>query len=207
MKLERVRRAVSGLAGVVIAAALVACATTRLEAQWSNPHFAATRITGKVLLVGVTRDDTVRRLYEDEMAAQLTARGVAAVRSYEVLAAALGSASSDLLTQAARRACPGAILSSAVVGREHVQRVITEPMPTWAWGYAGWYGHYWSLAMTRTEVQTYERFVVGTSLTDVASGKIVWTARTATDSTDAVEREIKAFARVIADALAKAGWI
>ena len=34
---------------------------------WSSPEFAGRTVTGKMLVVGVTQDETVRRLYEDAM--------------------------------------------------------------------------------------------------------------------------------------------
>lgn len=202
----RPHRAFLVVVGLLFVAGLVACATTRLDAQWSNPAVSADRIGGKWLVVGMTRDATVRRLYEDEMAAQLAARGVDAVRSYEVIDGPL-AAEGAALASAARSAGAAVLLTSALVAREQVQRVIVEPLPTWGWGYEGWYGHYWSLAMTRTETRSYERYVVGTSLTDVASGRIVWTARTVTENDAAVAREVRAFARLIAGALEKAGRV
>jgi hypothetical protein len=177
-----------------------------MEAQWRNPDFAGAKFIGKVLVVGITRDDTMRRMYEDAMAEQMAARGIAAVRSYEVLDGPLKAGSAAALAPVARRAGAVAVLSSALIAREHVHNVVVEPMPAWGWGYSGWYGHYWGFA-TRAEVRTYERFVVGTSLSDVATGKIVWTARTATDSNDRPEREVKAFAKAILNALAEAGLV
>ena len=54
---------------------LAACASTSLEGSWSNPALPREPISGPVLVVGVARDDIVRRVYEDGMVAQLAARG------------------------------------------------------------------------------------------------------------------------------------
>lgn len=199
-------RRFAALLVVLAAAALTGCATTtRLDGQWSNPQFESTRITGKVLVVGLTRDETVRRLYEDDMAAQLAARGLSVVRSYEVIPGPLSANSGAQVLAEARHIGAADILSSALVSRQRVQRVYVEPTPAWwGWGYDGWYGHYWPYAMTPTEVRDYDRYVVGTSLTDVKSGKIFWTARTVTESPDTIVREIKGFVKVIVDAMAKA---
>jgi hypothetical protein len=195
------------LAMILTALALAGCASTRLDAQWTSPEIAGRRIEGKVLVVALTRDETVRRLYEDEMAARLAARGVAPIRSYTVLAGPLTADASAAVLAAARGAGATAVLSSALLGQERAQRVIVEPLPAWAWGYGGWFDHYWSFAYTRTEVRTFERYVAGTSLTDVASGKLLWTARTHTDAPANIEREIRAFAAVIVDALSAAGLL
>jgi hypothetical protein len=191
------------LAAVLCAMFVSGCATTRLDTQWSNPEFAGRKITGKTLVVGVSRDETLRRLYEDELAAQLNARGVTTVRSYEVLPGPLVMDGNNAILNAARQADAAMVLSSAVVAREHVERVISEPTATFGSRFSGWYVYYWPYAYTRTEVRAFDRYTVGTSLTDVATGKIAWSARTQTENVDHAAREVKALARVIIDALKK----
>lgn len=57
------------------------------------------------------------------------------------------------------------------------------------------------------EVRSFERYTIGTSLTGVASGKVIGSARTHAENVDNVDRGIKAFAKVIVDALGKGGFI
>jgi hypothetical protein len=149
---------------------IAGCATTHLDSQWSSPDFVNNKITGKLLVVGVSRDDTVRRLYEDEMTAQLASRGLTTVRSYELIPGPLVLGGNTALLKAARDAGANTILS-----------------------------------YVRTEIRSFDRYTVGTSLTDVATGKIMWSARTQTENVDHVDREIKAFATVIINALSKGG--
>jgi hypothetical protein len=184
---------------------IAGCATTHLDSQWSSPDFVNNKITGKLLVVGVSRDDTVRRLYEDEMTAQLASRGLTTVRSYELIPGPLVLGGNTALLKAARDAGANTILSSVVVAREHVDRVISDPMPRYGMNFDGWYGYYWPYAYVRTEIRSFDRYTVGTSLTDVATGKIMWSARTQTENVDHVDREIKAFATVIINALSKGG--
>jgi hypothetical protein len=191
---------------MLVVAVVSGCASTHVEGQWKHPDSSGFKLVGKVLVVGLTRDETTRRLYEDAMAAELAARGRECVRSYEATDGALAAAGGVSLAALAQRVGATSMLSSALVAHERVHRVVVEPMPEWWRSYPGWYGHYWPLAV-RTEVTTYERYLAATSLTDVASGKMVWTARTVTDSPGAVEREVKTFARVIAQALADAGFL
>ena len=181
------------------------CATTQLDSQWSSPDFANNKIIGKLLVVGVSRDDTVRRLYEDEMTAQLASRGLTTARSYELIPGPLVLGGNTALLKAARDVGANMILSSVVVAREHVDRVISDPIPRYGMNFDGWYGYYWPYAYVRTEVRSFDRYTVGTSLTDVATGNIMWSARTQTDNVDNVDREIKAFASVIVTALVKGG--
>jgi hypothetical protein len=186
---------------------IAGCATTHLDSQWMNPDFAGRKLTGKLLVVGVSRDDTVRRLYEDEMSAQLALHKTDTARSYELIAGPLVSNGPDALMQAARNANANLILTSVVVSREHVDRVVSQSMPLMGSNFDGWYGHYWPYAYVRTEVHSFYRYTVITSLSDAATGKIMWSASTQTEDVDRVDREIKAFAKVIIKALSNANLL
>ena len=63
---------------------LAACASTSLVNQWKSPEFSGPPMR-KVLVVSVTQQTTVRRVFEDEFAKQLRAAGVEAVPSYTII--------------------------------------------------------------------------------------------------------------------------
>ena len=194
---------------VLIALLLVACATTTLDGSWTHPEFAGKRLQGPVLVVGIARDDTVRHLYEDEMVARLGARGVKALRSYELVPGGLRGDSVERLQQAARKAGATHLLSTAVIGQEREAVVHQDPWVYGGWGgYRGWYGSYWGMAYpVRTDVHVYSIYIAQTALTDVATDRIDWTARTRTTAPTNVEQETRAFVDVIVDALDKAGLL
>jgi hypothetical protein len=186
---------------------LSSCSTTSVDSQWSNPDFIGRKITGKVLVIGVSRDDAVRRLYEDEMASQLAAHGVAATRSFEIITGSLALESTSALMKAAYDVGASTILSSVVVDRQFVEKIISQPMPMYGYDFGRWYGYYWPYAYSRVEVRSFERYTISTSLIDVATGKIVWSARTETESVDHVDREVKPFVTVITKALVTRGLL
>lgn len=196
------------LAGA-LALLLSGCASTTLDGSWTRPEFAGKRIDGPVLVVGVARDDTVRRVYEDDMVAKLGARGVKATPSYAVVPVALGKDADERLTAAARQAGARYLLSTAVIGQDREVVVTQDPM--WyggAYGYRGWYGHYWGMAYpVRTDVRAYNVYVAQTSLTDLAAERIEWAARTRTTDPTNIEKEVRTFVDVILDAMAKSGLV
>ena len=51
---------------LLLALLLAACAATTVDGTWTRPETAGRRIEGPVLVVGVARDETVRRIYEDD---------------------------------------------------------------------------------------------------------------------------------------------
>lgn len=197
-----------GVFAFCTAAFLAGCASTKVDVAWTNPEFTSRRLEGKVLVVGLTHDEAMRRVYEDEMAARLKARGVGAIRSYEVVQGLFGADGNRTILDAARRQGAGTVLTSAVVGHEHIPRMtVDEPVTRWQGMYEGWYGHYWPYLYRRAELRVTERYLASTTLIDAISGKIRWTARTHTDVSSNVKNDIKDFAGVVLDSIGKAGLL
>lgn len=183
------------------------CATTRVEAIWSNPEYAGKAVGGRMLVVGVTRDETVRRLYEDAMAMRLRAHGVDVVRSYNLIGGRLSDTDGSVLLGAAKQAGAARILSTALVARTHVQRVEVETLPPPGWSYYGWYGYYWPYGYTRTETRDFDRYIASTTLTQVGSGTVYWSARTRSDVAGRIENEVDDFVSVMVDTLSQRGLL
>ena len=195
---------------VFLAALLIAgCASTTVDGTWTRPDAAGKRLEGPVLVVGVARDEAVRRIYEDDMVAKLAARGVQGVRSYTVLPAALAADSHDRLLAEARRAGARYLLSTAVIGQETETVVYQEPWPAAGYvGFRGWYGAYWGMAWpVATQVRTYRVFIAQTALTRVDADRVDWVARTRTTAPANIESETRGFVDVILGAMTKDGLL
>lgn len=83
------KNTIRALFAIIVTAIVANCATTQLDSKWASPEFTGTKLQGKVFIVGISNDDMVRRLYEDEMAAQLQTRGFSTMRSYDIIVAPL----------------------------------------------------------------------------------------------------------------------
>lgn len=64
---------------------LSGCSSTRLVTSWHDPSLG-TREAGKVLVIALAQQDTLRRKIEDEFVRQLTAQGADAEQSYRIFA-------------------------------------------------------------------------------------------------------------------------
>jgi hypothetical protein len=194
-------RAISSMRPVCASLLLVlaGCASTSLEATWTRPEFAGQHLEGPVMVVALARDETVRRTYEDDMSQKLAARGITALRSYEKVPGALQKDANDRLLAAARDAKARYMLSTALIGQDVEQVVTQEPMGYVSGGYGGWYGSAWGYAYT--EVRTYKVYIAQTALTEVASDRVEWTARTRTTEPSNIDRDTRAFVDVILGAL------
>jgi hypothetical protein len=188
---------------------LTACASTTVDGTWTRPEAVGQRIEGPVLVVGVARDETVRRLYEDDMVAKLAARGIKGLQSYMVLPGMLDGDSDAGLLREARRAGARYLLSTAVIGQDLETTVYQDP---WIYpgfvGYRGWYGAYWGMAWPAyAQVRTYRVFIAQTALTRADVDRLEWIARTRTTAPANVESETRAFVDVILATMARDGLV
>jgi hypothetical protein len=194
-------------AGAIVAN-LAGCASTSLDGTWMRSEFAGKRIDAPVLVVGMARDETVRRVYEDQMVARLAARGVNATQSYASVPG-LTSDGHERLAAAARKAGARYVLSTAVIGQD--REVVVSQEPVWwggAYGYRSWYGYYWGLAYpVRTDVRAYTVYLAQTSLTDLNADRIEWVARTRTTESSSIDGDVRDFVDVIVEAMVKAGLV
>jgi len=206
-------RRLHALLAVLAVVLLAACATpTTLNAQWVNPLYAGKAPLGKIMVMGITKDSTNRRVFEDSMVKELSARGVPAVPSYIHLPAD-GPAELALIENAVKAASANAIITSRVVNVSQTVEVIPgmvmgpgfgRPM-----GWGGFYGFYngmWASSFsTPPQIRTQENIVADTQLFDVNGHTIVWSgSTTTTPSGQNATQLIQQFAQMIVNAMATA---
>ena len=169
-------------------ALIAACSMpTTLNTQWVNPQHAGQPPLGKILVMGITRDATNRRVFEDAVVAALAARGVSAVASY-VHIPADGPADMALVEQAVKASGATGIITSRVVNVSQTVTVTpgmsTGPTFGRPMGMGGFYGFYngmWASSFsTLPTIRTEENIVADTQLFDVKDHSIVWTGSTTT---------------------------
>ena len=201
------------LVGVaLLAAAVVAlsgcAASTELNAQWVNPQ-AGNRLPVKsVMVMGINRDSTARRIYEDAMVAQLNARGVKAVQSYKSLPGD-GPAEQQAIQSAVASAGADAVLISRTVSVSNEVRVSPGLVagPPWGFGWPGFYGYYhgfWSAAYAvPPSVYTVQNVLVDTRLFDAKEYLLLWSGSSTTVPTGSMQQTIQDFAKTISATLAR----
>lgn len=159
---------------IVVALALTlgitACSSVSITNQWKDPSWSGPPAT-HVLVIGVSRSDTTRRLFEDTFVRDLTAAGVTASASYASVPS--GDGGSAKLGDVVRRTGSDAILVTRVQRIE--DRINVTPTGPGYGGFYGWYGGTWASTpeVTQTTLVTLE-----TSIWDAHSEKLVWTVTT-----------------------------
>ena len=102
------------VAAIFAGSALVllgACATTRMDAQWTNPEYQGKSARGAPVLVACEAQDmTLQRICEDKLAAAVSARGGKATLNSQLPAAATPPSGNDPYLAAAKKVGARAIV-------------------------------------------------------------------------------------------------
>jgi hypothetical protein len=204
--------ALLALVGVLIAG----CASTRIQAQWTDPRFADHSLRGaKVLVVCDAQETAVRRICEEQLSAHVAASGATPVTGPESDSRAAGAGSIDEgILAAARSAGAKAILASTIAP----DATVVSPGPTVGFGIGGFGGSGgWrgasgvgvgggvgvSVPVGGGHVST--AYAANMVLTDVASGRMMWTSKVAGPASQDVGAQIGKLAKTGIDAAREAG--
>lgn len=200
------------LAGVALLAlaivALSGCVTsTEINARWVNPQAGNHLPVKSVMVMGISRDSTARRIYEDAMVMQLNARGVKAVQSYKFLPDD-GPAEQQVIQAAVAKVGADAVLISRTVSVTNEVQVSPGYVagPPWGFGWPGFYGYYhsyWSAAYAfPPSVYTVQKVLVDTRLFDAKEYLVLWSGSSTTVPTGSMQQTIQDFAKTITETLA-----
>jgi hypothetical protein len=161
---------------------LAACASTpSLTSSWRDPALAAP-LQGKLMVVGVTRSDAARRIFEDGFSQALRAAGRDAVASY-TLAGESGQITGERMKEAVAASGAAGVFTARVAQVDQKIDVVPGVPPPYAgYGFYGWYGPAWS--MSQPDVIQYQEATIETTLWDVKSDHVVWSGTTRTTETD-----------------------
>jgi len=193
------------------AAALVAasglfiagCASTRLDAQWSDPQFQGRSLRGaKVLVVCDANEPVVRQICQDKLAAQVAASGATPVMSPEHVAAG----PSDKTLAAARTAGATAVFGSTIAP----DAAIVGAGPTFGFGIGGVSGGGVGGGVGISfpfggGAQVDTAYAANVLVTDVATGRLMWTSKVTTSSYQSLDTQISELVKTAVEGAQKAG--
>ena len=159
-------------AWVFAALLLGACATTSLMDTWKDPAFSGPP-KKRLLVVGVSKSDSNRRVFEDGFVKALAASGSGGSPSYAVLPA-LSADVNERLAGAVRSAGADGVLVTRVlrVRRDVEVRTMHSSPGFYGAGFRGYYGHAYGPAYT--DVSTYDVLTIETTLWDISKDKPMW---------------------------------
>jgi len=195
-------RSVLRFVAICIAAfALAGCAATSFVSEWADDSYAGKKLT-RVLIVGVVKDASLRRQFEDEFVRQARAAGVDVVQSYRYVPED-GPVPEDRLRKAVAESGADGVVVSAVQRVD--QQVQYSPGyyagPPVGFGYYGFYRWGYAGAYVPPTAYVYMVVYVETQLHAVQPDTLLWAGTTKTIDPSAPAKEIPAFTKLILDAL------
>lgn len=162
-------------------ALLAACASTTIVEQWQSPDYKGGPFK-RVLVVGISKEATVRRIFEDEFVRQLRARGTDAVAGYTLIPED-GQVDRPRLERAVKEAGADGVIVTRVVKVEQKTQVVpgTPAFPGFGTDIYGFYGTGWGGVWTGyaspPAVFQYEEVQAETKLFDARNAQLVWAAQ------------------------------
>ena len=207
MSRGRIRLPVLSVLSVLVGAAVLSggCASN-IKAQWTDPQFAHRPLRGASVLVQCeARETAVQRICVEQMSEQLRAVGAAPVVPDQ--GAGQGSpAEADAASEreAARQAGAQALLTAKLVPGP----AVAASRPQIGFGMGNWGGNVGtsvgvSVPVGQERVNT--PYTADMVLTDVASGKVMWTANVQTPASRDVNAQVAELAKSGLEAAQKAG--
>ena len=197
----------------VAAFLLTACATTSMVDSWRDPNYSGKGFHN-FLVVGITKDPGVRRVFEDIFTAELRSRGLQATASYSVTPQE-EPVTRELLAQAVKKTGADAVITTRVVDIQ--QRATVTPGYVETYG-PGSYSHRYpqrdlysyygaSQIIQPPTVQSYEVATLETVLFQVVDSAMIWSGTSTTFETKQAVTVSKDLSRLIIQSLMKAGLI
>lgn len=192
------------LTAAIALSTIAACASTEITSVWRDTSYQGP--PKKVLVLGILKNVTSRRVLEDEFVLQLKERGVKAEAGYAVMP---GNSLPDKAVVAATvsRKRFDSLLLVRLVG-EKTERNYVSGNVTYSTGpyYRGWSGYY-GAGYTSVHSSGYsveDKFALAeASLYDAATEKIIWTAASETWLRDQGSKLIRDYVSVIMRSLRK----
>jgi hypothetical protein len=193
---------ISALA-IGLALILTSCASsTKIVNQWVNPEYRAPNFK-RIVVVGVTKQPSLRRTFEDEFVSRLATEGVDAVPSYRYIPED-GEVAEARLQEAVRQANADAALITRLVTVEKKTEVVPgfyQPAPALTFGFYPGYTAFWHGYYEPPRVYQYDVYISETSLYDLRRNQLVWSGIVQTTEPRDINKEIKRYVDNVVDAL------
>jgi len=176
------------------------CASTKIVNQWTEPDYIA-RPFKKIVVLGISKETTLRRSFEDEFVAQLRSNGIEAVPSYQLMPEEGQAAEARLLKAVKQTGADAAIMTRLVRIERRTQVTPGYYNPYPFHGFYGWYSSGWAGFYEPPRVYNYDVYTSETSLYDLSRDRMVWAGTVQTTDPGDIPKEMKNYVKTVIDAL------
>ncbi|MBP2679583.1 MAG: hypothetical protein H6Q82_2648 [Deltaproteobacteria bacterium] len=179
------------------------CATTKMTDTWRDDTYRGT--IRKVVVIGIFKEPDTRKIFEDEFADRLRARGVDATASHKIVSDA-ELPDKDVVIGNVRKHGADGVMVTRVVDMETEKTSVpgqTYIVPTYYTYYGAYYGYSYRPGYTETTGYAY----METNLYGLGDEKLIWSGRSKTKISATRYELIQAFVKTMLDGLSEAKLI
>jgi hypothetical protein len=159
------------------------------------------------VVLGISKEATLRRSFEDEFAAQLRANGIEAVPSYQFIPEDGPAPEARLLKVVKQTGADAAIMTRLVRIERRTQVTPGYYNAYPAYGFYRWYSAGWTGFYEPPRVYNYDVYTSETSLYDLNRDRMVWAGTAQTTDPGDIRKEIKNYVQIVIEALKENGLL
>jgi hypothetical protein len=187
---------------------LTACAgTTTFTSTWKSPdiHQAVSPLGKSIAAVFITRDESQRRAAEDDLAADLTARGARGIAAHTLLANEPGWNGDAALTKLKEAGVNGAVVMRVVGKDQTLTYTPGSAMSTRYNRFGPYWGYGWGTVYDPGTVRTDTLVSVETLVYSLDKDKLLWASTSRTTNPKNLASLVKEVAAASANEMVRQG--
>ena len=182
------------------------CASTVVDTQWRNVELPANYLRGATVMVSCeTRDELLRRICDEQVAAELSAHGAVPVFAAPGTVAAIEPGIADAQYLPAARGSGAKAVFSVTVGASSTSVSPGVMVSVGGFGFGRNSAAGVGVAAPVGGGQVSNGYSANGRVTDVASGRLMWSARASTPPSGDVNAQVTELSKSVLDAAGKAG--
>lgn len=186
---------------------IVSCGpSTKIEKTWMEPGASISQSPeNKTLIIAMVKDETSRRVIEDELQKRLKSKSVP---SYTVLTTEiLKEANDKLLDSVLKQGQYTHILLMRLADIEKETSYVPGTTTGFYGGYGMYYGHGASFYSSPGYYTTDKNYFIETTVYDVPTNKLLWTGTTKTVNPSNIKNTINDIADLVTQKMKKEGFL
>lgn len=186
--------------------AFAGCASTVVDTQWRNVELPPGYLRGATVMVSCeTGDEMLRRICEEQVSADLSARGAMPVFAAPGTVAAIQPGIADAQYLPAARGSGAKAVFSVTVGASSTSVSPGMMLSIGGFGFGRHSGGGVGVSAPVGGGQVSNGYSANGRVTDVASGRLMWSARASTPPSSDVNAQLADLSKSVLDAAGKAG--
>lgn len=188
---------------------IFSCSTsTKIVKSWKEPGATLTQSAAtKILVVAFVKDETTRRIAEDEVVQRLSVKNSASASYNLITADALKKADVDELAGHLKQGQFTNILLMRLVDVEKETSYVPGTTTAFYGGYRRYYGYGSGFYTTPGYYTTNKNYFVETAVYSIDPDKLLWTATSKTVNPSKLENTVKEIGDAVSARMKKEGFI